>query len=258
MNIRGFTGMVDPSRFDVDWQHKNQQQTGIGPVHVPGFGMHHFWRPGMLTHQLEQLRQKDPEQFQRIVAQLADSLQQIADNSQTPEGLAAQLAQAFRQVANDGDVAALRQSLHHPRLHEQLQGVPDQQVPEVDANGTGTRTPSFGAVLWMVQGGGIARAIGTAMRQINEALYHSAATPSGGPSVSMSADHPSNLASPANSPGSSGVYSNLSATTDVSSDAVNASATPSLVSSETLNNSTTQGSIAAIQNAALLAIKTGV
>jgi hypothetical protein len=261
MNIRGFDGTVDSTRVGVNWQQQNKVPSSIPPAPVPGFGMRHFWRSGMLTHKLEQLQQKDPEQFKRIVTQLAESLQQIADKTQSPDGPAAQLAQALRQVADSGDVAALRQLLQHPRLQMHMQDAVNDETPNLDTNSPTTQTPSFASILSMVQGGGIARAIGTAIRRINEALQTSAANSTSSSSVAAASQltAPALQTSAANSTSGSSVATSASnqSTTTASSGAAGVS-TSSPVNHGVLDYSTTQGTIAAIENAALMAIKTGI
>ena len=264
MNIRGFDGTVDSTRVGVNWQQQNKVPSSIPPAPVPGFGMRHFWRSGMLTHKLEQLQQKDPEQFKRIVTQLAESLQQIADKTQSPDGPAAQLAQASRQVADSGDVVALRQLLQHPRLQMHMQDAANDETANLDTNGATTQSPSFASVLSMVQGGGIARAIGTAIRRINEALQPSAANSTSSSSVATTVagqlTAPALQTSTANSTSGSSVATSASnqSTTTASSGAAGVSATSNPVNHGTLDYSTTQGTIAAIENAALMAIKTGI
>jgi hypothetical protein len=237
MNIRSVAGPNISPLVDVTLQQQNKMPSSVPPAPVPERGSRQFWRPGLLVHKLEQLQQQSPEKFREIVGQLANSLQQIADQAGSANGPVARLAQIFKQVADTGDIASLGQLLHHPDLATHLRDAAGNEPLGVEANTPTTHAHSFGAILSMYTGEGIAKVLAAATRQINEALR----------------------VGTTNSPSNSSSSTNTSTAVDVPSPIANSSAAAvSSAASPVVTVSTTpQVSITAIENAAIMAIKSG-
>jgi hypothetical protein len=127
----------------------------------------HISKPGQLLQQLQQLQQQDPTKFKQVVTQLADSVQQIADNSGDTQGLAAKFATALKSVADTGDLSALQTAMQPPKLTQ-------AQISEMKTSQNGTTT---GAQTYPHHSGGGAlhSAIDTAMNQVTQALQASSA-----------------------------------------------------------------------------------
>ena len=123
---------------------------------------------GQLLQKLQELQQQDPQQFTQIVTQMADSLQQIANQSGDSNGMAAKLASAFKNVASTGDLSALQAAL-------QPQGVALAMQPATTTANTpgaiqGPGTPQHHGHHLHGGGGGIAAAFSAALNAVDTAL----------------------------------------------------------------------------------------
>lgn len=154
----------------------NAAQNSRSPSSIPPAGnaaaSANISKRGQLLQKLQQLQQQDPQQFTQIVSQMADSLQQIANQSGNANAMAANLAAAFKNVASTGDLSALQAAL-------QPQGVALATQPATtNASASGT-TQAQGAAERHGHhhhggGGAIAAAFSTALDAIDTALHGSA------------------------------------------------------------------------------------
>ncbi len=125
-------------------------------------------KPGELLQKLQQLQQQDPTQFKQVLTQLADNLQQVADQSGNSDGMAAKLATAFKNAADSGDLTALQTALQPPNVAAAAQAASSSSSTSAAGSSQGAQKHHHGH--HHHGGGGIAAAFSTAFSQIDAAL----------------------------------------------------------------------------------------
>ena len=123
---------------------------------------------GQLLQKLQQLQQQDPQQFTQIVSQMAESLQQVANQSGDANGMTANLAAALKNAASTGDLSALQSAL-------QPQGVALATQPATTNPSTLGTSQAQGPAEHHGHhhhggGGAIAAAFSTALNAVDSAL----------------------------------------------------------------------------------------
>ncbi len=132
-------------------------------------------KPAQLLQKLQQLQQQDPAQFKRVLSQLADTLQQVADKSGNSGAIAANLAAAFKSAADSGDFSALQSALQPPSA-----AATSQSAGAPAGAAQGAQGHHHGG------GGAIAAAFSAAINQIDASLQASNATGTSAVSTSSS------------------------------------------------------------------------
>ena len=84
-------------------------QSGVQSVGSEGVSVE-LSEPGKIFSKLQQLAESDPEQFETLMTDIADQIEEAAESAtdEDQSSMLKEMAQNFRDAAESGDVSALR------------------------------------------------------------------------------------------------------------------------------------------------------